>query len=122
MGKKNRRSQKSDRCESQGLTANPFGDLSLPDLPVHTPAPIQATRSLQKGVLRLRIEKKGRCGKTVTVIDGVEGDGKELASRLKRSLGIGGSQFEGTVELQGDCREKVAGLLRNEGFTVKGVN
>src|SRR5215211_3243982 len=59
-------------------------------------------------VAKLRVEKKGRGGKTVTVVDGLPRNAaflKQLSNELKRACGTGGSVAEGTVELQGDLRD-----------------
>lgn len=73
--------------------------------------------------LRLRIEKEGRGGKTVTVAAGFTRQKHLLAAlvaELKRSLATGGT-FKGTeVLLQGDVRERLRPLLTSRGFTVKG--
>lgn len=76
-----------------------------------------------KIVAKLRIEKSGRGGKTVTVVDGLPRNRdflKTLAGELKKSLGTGGSTGETTVEIQGDRREEIRGLLTKKGWTVKG--
>ena len=75
-------------------------------------------------VAKLRLEKKGRGGKTVTVVDGLPRNGdflKELSQELKRACGAGGSVFETGVEIQGDMRERVRELLIRKGFVVKGA-
>lgn len=74
-------------------------------------------------VARLRMEKTGRGGKTVTVVDGLPENSaflKDLCQELKRACGTGGTVVEGGVELQGDLRERVRGVLGGKGFTVKG--
>jgi translation initiation factor 1 len=74
-------------------------------------------------VAKLRMEKKGRGGKTVTVVDGLPPNAaflKELCQELKRLCGTGGAVLEGGVELQGDLRERVRAALTDKGFTVKG--
>jgi len=74
-------------------------------------------------VVKLRMEKKGRGGKTVTVVDGLPRNAaflKDLSQDLKRACGTGGAVQEGAVELQGDLRERVRELLLNKGFVVKG--
>jgi len=74
-------------------------------------------------VAKLRIERAGRGGKTVTVIDGLPEDAPflaALASELKRACGSGGSVRAGAIELQGDVRERVRALLAGKGFGVKG--
>lgn len=69
--------------------------------------------------LRVRIERKGRKGKTVTLITGFVGqtaDLEELGKELKAKCGIGGSVKEGEVILQGEVVERVASLLREMGY------
>jgi translation initiation factor 1 len=72
---------------------------------------------------KLRVEKTGRSGKTVTVVYDLPRNAaflKELAQDLKRACGTGGTAGDGTVELQGDLRERVRGVLTSRGFRVKG--
>ncbi|MCU0292159.1 MAG: hypothetical protein MUF10_09255 [Thermoanaerobaculaceae bacterium] len=74
-------------------------------------------------VARLRIEKAGRGGKTVTVVDGLPRNPSflgELATELKRSCGSGGTVGETSVEIQGDHRDTLRALLARKGWTVKG--
>jgi translation initiation factor 1 len=72
---------------------------------------------------KLRIEKAGRGGKTVTVVDGLPDNDaflKELLQDLKRACGSGGALREGGVELQGDLRERVRTYFARKGHAVKG--
>ena len=72
---------------------------------------------------KLRLEKQGRGGKSVTVIDGLPHNTdflEELAGSLKRSCGTGGTVRSGAVELNGDVRERIRPLLSARGYTVKG--
>ena len=72
---------------------------------------------------RLRIEKAGRRGKTVTVVESLPRNAeflKDLAKELKRTCGTGGTVVENRVELQGDHREKLREFLRTKKWTVKG--
>jgi translation initiation factor 1 len=74
-------------------------------------------------VAKLRTEKKGRGGKTVTVVDGLPQNAeflKQLSQDLKRACGAGGTIVEGGVELQGDLRERVRDALVKRGYVVKG--
>jgi translation initiation factor 1 len=76
-----------------------------------------------KIVAKLRVEKSGRGGKTVTVVDGLPRNRallKELASELKQACGTGGTTGETHVEIQGDQREATRALLIAKGWTVKG--
>jgi translation initiation factor 1 len=72
---------------------------------------------------KLRLEKAGRGGKSVTVVYDLPRNAaflKELCGELKRACGTGGTVADDTVELQGDHRERVRDLLRTRGFQVKG--
>lgn len=74
-------------------------------------------------VARLRIEKAGRGGKTVSVVYGLPenaGFVKELCQELKRACGTGGAVVDGTVQLQGDLRERIRAFLLDKGIGVKG--
>ena len=74
-------------------------------------------------VAKLRMEKKGRGGKTVTVVYDLPNNAaflKELAQELKRACGTGGAVADDTVELQGDLRERVRDYLVKKGWQVKG--
>src|SRR5687767_9525588 len=74
-------------------------------------------------VAKLRMERKGRGGKTVTVVDGLPRNAaflKELCHDLKRAAGCGGAVQDGAVELQGDLRDRAREILARRGFTVKG--
>jgi translation initiation factor 1 len=76
-----------------------------------------------KIVAKLRMEKKGRGGKTVTVVYDLprnEAFLKDLGQKLKRECGTGGTVTEDGVELQGEMRDKVRGILQRLGYTVKG--
>lgn len=71
----------------------------------------------------LRLEKKGRGGKTVTVVAGLPRNGaflSALASELKRACGTGGTAADEAVEIQGDQRERLRPLLAAKGWVVKG--
>ena len=74
-------------------------------------------------VAKLRMEKKGRGGKTVTVVFGLPNNAaflKDLTQELKRACGTGGAATEDGVELQGDLRDRVRQFLTARGFLVKG--
>jgi translation initiation factor 1 len=74
-------------------------------------------------VAKLRIEKAGRGGKTVTVVYDLPNNHaflKELAALLKRACGAGGAVVENTVEIQGDARDRIRSALAKKGWTIKG--
>ena len=74
-------------------------------------------------VARLRMEKTGRGGKTVTVVYGLPRNVeflKALAQDLKKACGTGGTMTEDGIELQGDLRERLREVLTRRGYVVKG--
>ena len=73
------------------------------------------------GRVKVRREVAGRRGKAVTTITGVPLDDaglRELAGRLKKRCGVGGSAKGGVIELQGDHRDVVVEVLRADGYDV----
>lgn len=83
-----------------------------------------ATESIPTRVVaKLRMEKKGRGGKTVTVVDNLPNNAaflKDLCQDLKRACGTGGTIVDGAIELQGDLRDRVRARLTARGIAVKG--
>jgi len=76
-----------------------------------------------KIVAKLRMEKKGRSGKAVTVVAGLPRNAaflKELCQELKRACGTGGAVTDDTIELQGDLRDRIREFLLKKAFVVKG--
>lgn len=86
--------------------------------------PAQATANVIKGdgIVRVGRETKGRKGKAVTVVTGVPLAGmslEELATRLKKRCGSGGTVREGVIEIQGDHRDTLVAELGKLGYTVR---
>lgn len=74
------------------------------------------------GNVRVRPEKKGRGGKTVTVISGLPLSGNDLKAftkKLKKRAGGGGAVKDGNIELQGDHVDVIVDVLKKEGFDAK---
>ena len=72
--------------------------------------------------LHVRMERSGRGGKTVTVVDnfvGTDDDLQDLGRTLKTKCGVGGSVKDGQIIIQGDFRERVTALLRDMGYPTK---
>jgi len=86
--------------------------------------PDAASPSLPRRIVaKLRMEKAGRGGKMVTVVDGLPNNPaflKDLSQELKRVCGTGGAVLDGGIQLQGDLRDRVRAMLTDKGFTVKG--
>ncbi len=64
-------------------------------------------------------ERKGRAGKTVTVIKNLQGNLKNLQKELQRHCGSGGSLKNNQIEIQGEHRQKVADFLSQKGCKYK---
>ena len=74
------------------------------------------------GVVRIRRETKGRKGKGMTTVSGVdlpEKELKDLCSQLKKMCGTGGALKNGIIEIQGDNRDKIKATLEQLGHNVK---
>jgi translation initiation factor 1 len=74
------------------------------------------------GIVRVGRETKGRKGSGVTVVTGLPlaaGPLAEVASRLTRRCGSGGTVKDGVIEIQGDHRDTIVSELQQQGWTVK---
>lgn len=99
---------------------NPFGDLGkrlgIDPAPAARPAPRPGKAPPARAVVRQ--ERKGRGGKTATVVEKLGLGPAELEAwllDLKRSLGCGGAVEGDALVLQGDLRERVAARLEARG-------
>ncbi len=82
----------------------------------------QETLSPDQQDLLVRVERKGRKGKTLTILSGFTGsreDLKDLAKKLKKKCGTGGSEDGADILIQGDFRKKIRDLLSDEGYKVR---
>jgi translation initiation factor 1 len=78
--------------------------------------------SASQQTARIMRDRKGRGGKTVTVISGLKHDPATLDSllkQLKQQCGSGGTRKGDQLEIQGDHREKVAQALGKLGYKTK---
>lgn len=86
--------------------------------------PVEETPPRKSDTLSIFIEKKGRGGKTATIIAGFtcdEAELREIAARLKTRLGCGGSARGGEILIQGERRQEAAAILRQIGYKVSGA-
>jgi translation initiation factor 1 len=78
----------------------------------------------QQQIASVSQDRKGRGGKTVTLISGLVLNDealKILAKELKAHCGSGGTHKEGIIEIQGEHRDKVMDFLKSRGYGVKRV-
>lgn len=69
--------------------------------------------------LRVKLDRKNRGGKTVTLVTGFVGpeeDLKALGKFLKGKLGVGGSAKDGEIIIQGEFKERVIDILLKDGY------
>ena len=75
---------------------------------------------LSSFTIRVHLEKKGRGGKAVSLIRGLEDypsdDLIDLGKYLKSKCGVGGSVKNGEIIVQGEHRDKIIDLLKDKGF------
>jgi len=82
----------------------------------------QEDASRQSARLDIVLDRKGRKGKSATIIEGFtipDDEVEALAARLKRQLGTGGSARGGEILVQGDRRTDVLRFLTAEGFKAR---
>lgn len=78
-----------------------------------------------KQKLIVKIDRRQRAGKQVTLVEGFVGreeDLTELGRELKKKLGVGGSAKDGQIVIQGDFRDRTVELLLKLGYNAKRGN
>ena len=72
--------------------------------------------------LRVQVSRKGRKGKSVTIITGFAHKPETieaLAKKLKSQCGSGGTVKDNTIEIQGEHASKLVSLLIEKGYKAK---
>lgn len=100
------------------------GDLRKKKDLTPNPSPTRRGESLppQQQTVYLHRETSGRRGNAVTLVKNLvlsADDLKTLAKKLKHECGTGGTIKDGVIEIQGEQREKIAGILRKLGYKLK---
>ncbi|MGB3180168.1 MAG: translation initiation factor [Cyclobacteriaceae bacterium] len=81
----------------------------------------EETLPSQQQELKVRIDRK-KGNKEVTVVDGFTGsteDLKALGKTLRQKCGVGGSDKDGVILIQGNVRDRVLTLLKDQGYKAK---
>ncbi|MDQ6965999.1 MAG: translation initiation factor [Mariprofundaceae bacterium] len=89
---------------------------------VSPPTAATGIKNPAKQGVRISRESKGRGGKTVCIISGLNLSPealKEMLKRMKARLGTGGAIKDACIEIQGDHRDKLLSLLEAEGIKAK---
>lgn len=76
----------------------------------------------QQQDLRVKIDRKQRKGKEVTLVTGfvgTEDDLKDLGKALKQKCGVGGSVKDGEIIIQGNVIQKALDYLHKNGYKAK---
>lgn len=76
----------------------------------------------QQQQVRVQVSRKGKGGKTVTIVAGLQHSPEELAmlaKQLKNQCGTGGTVREDTIEIQGDHAKKLVEILVGLGYKAK---
>ncbi|HKZ45629.1 MAG TPA: translation initiation factor [archaeon] len=90
------------------------GNCSVCGLPPELCACAVIEREEQK--IKIFVEKR-KFGKPMTVIEGIKENAKDLASQLKSKLACGGTFKNGHIELMGDHRNRLKGMLVELGYS-----
>jgi translation initiation factor 1 len=87
------------------------------------PKEICACEEIAREQQEIRITTaKRRYGKIVTIVEGINASDiniDDLARQLKTKCAAGGTVKDGKIELQGDHKKKVEGVLQELGFPIK---
>ena len=78
----------------------------------------------EKLYFELHFSKKGRSGKIVTIVRGIDIDKdtlEDISKKLKRKLSVGGSIKDGEIIIQGNNRDKIKEILLKMGHSVKKI-
>ena len=96
---------------------------SLPeesDLPLYQSTSKRGKKNTKRGRVDIIRQTAHRGGKGVTVVKNFIGIGlpekQELAKKMQRACGVGGTVKDGCIEIQGDNRDEVKRILIEAGF------
>ena len=117
MASTNRNSSNSKASTQERVIYQEFGN----DNPAAMEKAVPELPASQQN-LRVQASRKGRKGKTVTVISGFQAKPETLAAllkQLKTQCGTGGTAKENEIEIQGDHKQKLVQILTQLGYKAK---
>ncbi len=77
------------------------------------------TKTFKDQTAFIKRDRKGRGGKTVSIITNLSGDIKSLQKELQKKCASGGALKNGAIEIQGDHLSKIKNILQEKGCIVK---
>ena len=107
---------KRHRSDQNQRVYSEFGDRQTQSAMARPEPPVS------QQTLKVQASRKGRKGKTVTVISGFQAKPEtltELSKKLKAQCGAGGTVKDQEIEIQGDHRQQVVQFLDQLGYPVK---
>ena len=116
VAENNTASNQVERKKRKGVVYSTNPNFAYEDDATEEPATLPNNQ--QK--LRLSVEKKGRAGKTVTLVSGFIGaqdDINQLCKTLKQHCGVGGSVKDSIIIIQGEHKQGLLDFLKKEGYT-----
>ena len=133
MARMNRKSGRETTSEGEPQMRNPFDALAgLGQLPAGPADSLGAARAIpaktsqrglqnpNRGRVDIVRQTAHRGGKAVTVAKNFTGIGlaekQDLAKKMQKACGVGGTVKDGCIEIQGDKREEMKRILTEAGF------
>ena len=109
-------SKKNQRREGIVFSTDPDFEYQEP------PLEAEGTLPPSQQILVVYIDRKQRAGKAVTIVEGFVGlpdDLKDLSKKLKTFCGVGGSEKDGLIMVQGEFKDKIVAWLKTKNYKVK---
>lgn len=104
------------------LGALMFGQDYAPQPEENQPISLGPEPEMGRQNLRIELDKKARKGKAVTLVTGFSctpDELQKLGKQLRSKLGVGGSEKNNELTIQGDQRKKLNDMLLSMGHKVK---
>jgi translation initiation factor 1 len=99
----------ADLLKAKGFEASP----ELETAEAEAPIAVEELSFAAKVVVRYT--KKGRGGKAVTLVQGIDSGADDLLAKLKKELGVGARRDDDELVIQGNQVERVARWLESQG-------